>query len=369
MKGIIIAGGAGTRLRPLTYTRPKPLIPVVNRPFLEYQVGLLKRHGISEIIFCTNYMADKIAGHFGDGSGFGVRMQYAIEETPLGTAGAIKNAEALAGRDTFVVLNGDVLTDFNLSAIVDFHKSKGAWVTLGLKEVPSPSPYGVIITDEAGRVREFREPSEATKKMLAANPNIEPTGVDYINAGIYIMEPEALEAIPSGRPVSIERETYPKLLGEGRPVYAVASEGYWLDIGRPEQYRQATSAILGQDITVEVPGEWMPQGYWADLSADIDPTAQIAPTVHIGACAKVAEGVHLSGHTVIGPNCRIGANTSLTDCILEDGVLVGSAAKLANVILDDGCIIEDEVVITRPSVMASGSVFRKGTRINGTVEQ
>jgi NDP-sugar pyrophosphorylase family protein len=207
MKGIIIAGGAGTRLRPLTYTRPKPLIPVVNRPFLEYQVALLKRHGIDEIIFCTNYMADKIQNHFGDGSRFGVSMRYAIEEQPLGTAGAIKNAQNIAGRDTLVVLNGDVLTDFDIGSVIRFHKEKDALVTLTLKEVPSPSPYGVILTDATGRVQEFREPSEAQKKALAANPHVEHTGVDPINAGIYVMQPEALDAIPpAGRfPSSAKR--------------------------------------------------------------------------------------------------------------------------------------------------------------------
>lgn len=363
MKGIIIAGGAGTRLRPLTYSRPKPLIPVVNRPFLEYQVALLKRHGIDEIIFCTNYMADKIEAHFGDGSAYGVKMRYAIEKTPLGTAGAIRNAQELAGRDTVVVLNGDVLTDFDIGSIVRFHQDKQALVTLTLKEVPSPSPYGVIITDEQGRVLEFREPSEAQKKALAANPNIQHTGVDYINAGIYIMQPEALDAIPTGRPVSVERETYPKLLAEGSPIYAVARDGYWLDIGRPEQYRQATDAILSRDIAVEVPGEWQPAGYWAMAGADIHPTAHIAPTVHIGTNARIAQGASIAGKTVIGPNCRVGANVSLTDCILEANVIIGDHVTLRGVILDDNCHAEHEATVTVPAVFAAGSVLGKGTRI------
>lgn len=364
MKGIIIAGGMGTRLRPLTYTRPKPLIPVVNRPFLEYQVALLKKHGISEIIFCTNYMADKIAAHFGDGSAYGVTMQYANEETPLGTAGAIRNAQNLAGRGTVVVLNGDVLTDFDISSIIRFHKEKKALVTLTLKEVPSPSPYGVIITDEDGRVQEFREPSEEKKKALAANPNIQHTGVDYINAGIYVMEPEALDSIPTGRPVSVERETYPKLLADGARIFAVAQDGYWLDIGRPIQYRQATEAILSRDIAVDVPGEWTPMGYWAEETAEVDPTAHIAPTVHIGAKAKVAQGASITGKSVIGSNCKVGANATLTDCILEDSVIIADGAKLEGCILDNGCHVESDVIVTVPAVFAAGSVVRKGTRIS-----
>lgn len=363
MKGIIIAGGAGTRLRPLTYTRPKPLIPVVNRPFLEYQVALLKRHGIEEIIFCTNYMADKIAAHFGDGSAFGVTMRYAIEETPLGTAGAIRNAQNIAGRDTVVVLNGDVLTDFDISSIIRFHQDKNALVTLTLKEVPSPSPYGVIITDEDGRVLEFREPSEADKKKIAGNPNIQHTGVDYINAGIYVMEPEALDAIPTGRPVSVEREIYPRFLEEGRPIYGVAREGYWLDIGRPEQYRQATEAILSRDISVDIPGEWTPAGYWAEEGAEVGPTAHVAPTVHVGKNARIADGASVTGRSVIGPNCRVGANATLTDCILEDGVLIGEGARLSGVILDNGARVEPGSIIEVPAVLAAGSLIMKGTRI------
>ncbi|GAB4452330.1 MAG: hypothetical protein OHK0029_03020 [Armatimonadaceae bacterium] len=369
MKGIIIAGGAGTRLRPLTYTRPKPLIPVVNRPFLEYQVALLKRHGITEIIFCTNYLADQIEGHFGNGSAFGVSMQYAIEETPLGTAGAIKNAQSLAGRDTLVVLNGDVLTDFDISSIVRFHKEKNAIVTLTLKEVPSPSPYGVIITDAEGRVQEFREPSEAQKKALAANPHIEYTGVDYINAGIYIMQPEALDSIPEGKPTSIERETYPHLLASGAPIYAIAREGYWLDIGRPEQYRQATEAILSRDIAVDVPGQWTENGYWAEESAEVDPTAHIAPTVHIGRKARISGGASIVGKTVIGPKCQIGANATVKNCILEDSVIVGEGAYLCGVILDNGAHVEQDAIVTVPSVFAAGSVLGRGTRItDGNVD-
>jgi len=291
-------------------------------------------------------------------------MRYAIEDKPLGTAGAIRNAQALAGRDTVVVLNGDVLTDFDISSVVRFHKEKKALVTLTLFEVPSPSPYGVILTDEEGRVREFREPSEAQKKMLAANPNIEHTGVDPINAGVYIMEPEALDLIPTGRPVSIERETYPKMLEEGLPIFAAVLDGYWLDIGRPEQYRQATQAILNRDITVDVPGEWREAGYWAEEGAQIDPTAHLAPTVHIGRNARIGAGASITGRTVIGANCRVGANATVSESILEEGVTVGDGSKLRDVILDNGVRVEEEVILTLPAVFAAGSVIARGTRIS-----
>jgi len=247
--------------------------------------------------------------------------------------------------------------------VVRFHREKNALVTLTLKEVPSPSPYGVIITDDDGRVREFREPSEAQKKALAANPNVEPTGVDYINAGIYVMQPEAIDAIPTGRSVSIERETYPQFLKADKAVYAVGMDGFWLDIGRPEQYREATNAILNRDIAVDVPGEWTVGGYWAEDGAEVDPTAHIAPTVHIGKRARVLEGSSISGKTVIGANCEVGPNASLVDCILEEGVRVGEGARLTGVICDNNVQIEPGVLISVPCVFASGSVVAKGTRI------
>src|SRR5215813_12077600 len=181
MKGIIIAGGLGTRLRPLTYRMPKPLLPVANRPFMEYQVALLRQHGVDDLVFATNYMADKIESHFGDGSRFGVRMRYAIEETPLGTGGAIRNAADLFPGEAVAVFNGDILTDFDLGAILEFHRAKKATATITLAEVPSPHPFGVLILDGEGRVQEWREPSEETKKALAVDHDLMPTGKDLIN--------------------------------------------------------------------------------------------------------------------------------------------------------------------------------------------
>lgn len=363
MKGVIIAGGTGTRLRPLTYTRPKPLIPVVNRPFLEYQVAWLLRHGIDEIIFCTNYMSSTIQAHFGDGSQFGVAMQYAIEETPLGTAGAIKNAQRLLGNDTFVVLNGDILTDFDLSSIINFHRLNKSVCTLTLKEVIRPSPYGVIDVDTKGRVVDFREPSEITKKQLALTSNIEALGFDNINAGIYIMEPETLDYIPTGRSVSLERETYPALLANSASVYGRACEGFWLDIGRPAQYRQATKAILSREVSANPPGNWDAGGYWCEDGVEVDSGAHVAPTVHIGLNSRILSGASITGHSVIGRNCRVGPNSTLHDVILESNVIIGARCHLESVILDDGCHVEDEVVMDIPSVLAAGTVLRKGTRI------
>ncbi|MDO8587781.1 MAG: NDP-sugar synthase [Armatimonadota bacterium] len=367
MKGVIIAGGPGTRLRPLTYIRPKPIVPVVNKPFLEYQVDLLKRHGISDIIFCTNYMAEMIEAHFGDGSAHGVRMSYVIEENPLGTAGAVKNAEPLFKGDTLLVFNGDVLTDFDLSAIIDFHKKRKATVTLTLMGVPSPSPYGVIITDEQQRVLEFREPSEEVKKMLARNPNVEHTGTDYINAGTYVIESSIFEQIPADVPYSFERQLFPSLLAGGAPVYGYAAEGYWLDIGRPQQYMEAHRAVLAGSVKVHVAGRKAAKGYWvmSDGKADpvIDPTAHIGPTVHVGQRTRIEANATIAGIVSIGHDCVIGEGSTVENCVLLDKITVGGNVILKNSIVDSETVIEDNAVIEASCVLASNSRIGFGSAI------
>ncbi len=339
MKGVIIAGGFGTRMRPLTLQRPKHLLPVANRPFLEYQVDLFRRHGITEIIFATNYMADQIEEHFGDGSRFGVRLSYALENEPLGTAGAIRNAAALAPHDTLIVFNGDILTDFDLGQIIAFHGARHAAATIALRAVERPHPFGVVVTDAEGRVQAWHEPTEEEKRRLARNPGPKTGEVDYINAGIYVLEPEIVASIPSGRPVSIERETYPALIQERAPVFGLAPQGFWLDMGRPDQYLAANIAVLTGAVRTDVP------------FAAIGPGAQIAPDASLDAA------------TSVGANCRIGAGSTLLRCIILDNVAVGRHADLQELISDAGVTIGDEVTSRGGAVLASGSVVERGSRL------
>jgi mannose-1-phosphate guanylyltransferase/phosphomannomutase len=344
MKGIIIAGGLGTRLRPLTYQRPKPLVPVANRPFLEYQVALLRAHGIDDLVFATNYMADRIESHFGDGSRFGVRMRYALEETPLGTGGAIRNAADLFPGETVAVFNGDVLTDFDLSAILDFHCRRRAIATITLAEVPSPHPFGILILDAEGRVQEWREPSEATKKALALDRDIMPTGKDLINAGFYVLEPQFIARIAPGVPASVERDIYPQLISENAPVYGFAPGGFWMDVGRAEQLLVATQAVLTGTVKTAAPG------------------------LRVGEETFIASSTWISGQTSIGRNCRIGEESRLDGCILMDGVTIGSHVRLSGIIVDEGVTVEDEVVVegsgNATPVLAAGSHLGKGTRLH-----
>ncbi len=346
MKGIIIAGGLGTRLRPLTYRRPKPLVPVANRPFLEYQVAHLRRYGIDDIVFATNYMADQIEGHFGDGSRFGVRMHYALEDTPLGTGGAIRNAAEMFPGEAVAVFNGDVLTDFDIAAILAFHQERKAMATITLSEVPSPHPFGVLILDSDGRVSEWREPSEETKKTLAIDHDLMPTGKDLINAGFYILEPEFIAQIAHGVPSSVERDVYPRLLAAKAPIYGIAPGGFWMDVGRAEQLLIATQAVLSGAVRAAAPG------------------------LAVGEGTTIAPSTWINGLTSIGRNCRIGGGSRLENCIVMDDVVIGERVRLSGVIVDSGAHVEDEVVVEgrgtvgATPVIAAGSLLGRGTRLH-----
>jgi len=345
MKGIIIAGGLGTRLRPLTYQRPKPLVSVANRPFLEYQVALLRAHGIDDIVFATNYLAERIEAHFGDGSRFGVRMRYALEETPLGTGGAIRNAAELFPGETVAVFNGDILTDFDLGAVLKFHRAKNALATITLAEVPSPNPFGILILDSEGRVQAWREPSEETKRALAQRPDLPQTGIDLINAGFYVLEPGFIARIAPGVPSSVERDIFPQLLAASAAVYGFAPGGFWMDVGRAEQLLVATQAVLSGAVKTSAAGRQVGEG------------TQIAPSAQINA------------QTAIGKACRIGAESRLENCIVMDNVTIGDRVRLSRVILDEGVTLEEEVVVEGsggsgpPPVIAAGSHLCKGTHL------
>ena len=366
MQGIIIAGGFGTRFRPLTYTRPKPLMPILNRPLLEYQVGLLKAHGVDEVVFATNYMAEAIERHFGDGSCYGVKMRYAQEEQPLGTAGAIRNAaKSLWREETVVVFNGDIVTDFDLSAIIDLHRKRGARATIALKAVPSPNPYGVIDLDGDGRVLTWREPTEEQKKALAAHPNVEQTGWDYINAGFYVLEPEVIRSIPEGRTVSIEREVYPRMIAQGEGLYGAPAEGYWVDVAGPAHYWKVTNDLLRGRVKVPLPGSPQMEGLWCMDRVEARCTLDSGALAHIGEGAVVEEGVHLRGTVVIGAGCRIERGCVLEDCVLLERVHLGEGVDLTRVLCDcdvsisSGCRVSDAVI-------AAGSRIERESRLGAS---
>jgi len=288
MKAVIMAGGEGTRLRPLTSNAPKPLLPLVNRPMMEHIVDLLKRHGIDDIVVTVAFMANAIRDYFGDGSEFGVKISYATEETPLGTAGSVRNAmEHLTER--FVVISGDVLTDIDLGAIIDFHDRKGAVATIGLAHVDNPLEFGIVITRTDGSIERFLE-----------KPTWGQVFSDTINTGIFVLEPEIFDYIEPDRPVDFSGEVFPQLLEDGQPLYGAIAEGYWEDVGTLEAYVRAHKDILDAKVEVEIPGFEVRPGVWVGENADVHPEATISGPAVIGDNCRVEPGATIGEYTVLG---------------------------------------------------------------------
>ncbi|HET9392520.1 MAG TPA: NDP-sugar synthase [Candidatus Rubrimentiphilum sp.] len=354
MQAVILVGGEGTRLRPLTFGTPKPMVPIVNVPFLARTLERLYEAGIRDIILPAGYMPQAITEYFGDGSSLGMKITYVIEDEPLGTAGAIKNVEQhITG--PFFMLNGDVLTSLDLGAMIAYHKEKGGLGVLHLIKVEDPSAFGCVVHDEAGRISQFIEkPPKGTA----------PT--DEINAGTYLLEPQVLQFIPPGRNVSIERETFPKMLAEGQPLYAYTTNDYWIDVGRPEHYLALHRDILSgtMPLTVE-PGISGP-------GAENAKCANLKPPVHVGERCIIARDANVGPDVVLGNGCRIGANATIRDSVLWDNVTVEEGAFIEETIIAGGSLIGANAKIGKGSVIGHdarvepGAVLPEGSRVGPT---
>lgn len=351
MKALILAGGEGTRLRPLTSTTPKPVIPLVNRPFLTYMLGWLHRHGVDEAIISCGFMSGKVREVLGDRA-CGLGLLYVDEDTPLGTAGAIKNADSYL-KDRFLALNGDVLTDIDLTALIGFHERNDAVCTLALTPVSDPSNYGLVRAGEDGEIQEFLE-----------KPKPEEIDTDLINAGAYVLEPEVLEMIPAGENVSIERKVFPKLVGKG--LFAWEDRNYWLDIGTPERYMQATYDIIEQRIDSGVAlgssgngdrlvGDSM-QVVLGDGS-EIDPKAKLIGPSVIGRDCKIGAAAVID-RSVIHGNCQIGANSSVCESVVGTGVFVGDDVRI-----EPGAVVGAGAGIGNGQVVGSGERIEEGAKL------
>jgi mannose-1-phosphate guanylyltransferase len=314
MQALVLVGGEGTRLRPLTLTQPKPAIPLVDRPFIRYMVDWLGRHGVSEVVMACGFRAEDLRVALGDAVPGGPSITYVQEDEPLGTAGPLRlAADQGLLHDRFLVLNGDVLTDLDLTALRRQHEDTGAVVTLALYPVDDPTSYGLVRRADDGRVLEFLE-----------KPDPEEIDTDEISAGAYVVESEILDLIPAGAAVSIEREVFPRLVGNG--LYGRRLEGYWMDIGTPERYLQASWDILEgrveTDVTPSAPG------LWVDESAEVDAGAVVGPRAVVRAGCEVDEGAVVSG-SVLLDSCRIDSRAEVRDTILAAGVTVEERAKVA----------------------------------------
>lgn len=323
MKAVILAGGEGTRLRPLTLSTPKPVAPVVDRPFLGHQLDLLAGAGVSEVIFSVAYHPERVEAVFGDGSAFGVRIRYAVEEVPLGTGGAVKNAESLLD-ERVLVLNGDILADLDLGAVVARHEAQGAAATIVLTPVSNPAAYGLVETDLEGRVLRFVE-----------KPEPEQIRSNTINAGIYILETRVLELMPPGEKHSIERQFFPALLARGDRVLGPVHDGYWIDIGTPEKYLQVHRDILAGRFPVALNGVSRGGG-WIHPDAQVAPGAALEAPFYVGPGSAVEAGAHLGPDAVLVGDVRVAAGARIRDSVLWPGSVVGPDAEIAGSLLGPG---------------------------------
>ncbi len=360
MKAVILVGGLGTRLKPLTINTPKAMMPVLNTPFLEYVIRRLSRHHITEIVLAISHLAQPIEGYFGDGSRLGVSLSYAIEETALGTAGAVKNAEKYPG-GAFLVLNGDIFTDLDLTAMMDFHRQRQSLATIAMTPVEDPTSYGLIETVTRGRIARFLE-----------KPSWEQVTTNMINAGTYILEPEVLSSIPPQTNFSFEHDVFPPLLERGEPIYAFPSSCYWMDIGTPEKYRQLNQDLLSgksnqyrlDPVTGVSIGE---QGY-------CHPTAEITAPAVIGSHCSIGKNARLTGPLVIGTGGTIAEGAVVEDSIIWHQATIAAGASVRHSIIANDCrlgadsivegsVISDNVIVAEGYKMAIGSRIQPGTSI------
>lgn len=355
MKAVIMAGGEGSRLRPLTCNRPKPMVPVANKPMMEHIVELLKKYGLSEVAVTLLYMPEVIKEYFDDGREFGVNMKYFVETIPLGTAGSVKNAEKFLD-DTFIVISGDALTDANLEEAIKFHFSKGSIATLLLKKVDVPLEYGIVVTDEDGRITRFLE-----------KPSWGEVFSDTVNTGIYIFSPVVLSYFNKNEMFDFSKDLFPILLKEGLPMYGYIIEDYWCDIGDPSVYIQSHIDIMDGKVKVNIPGEEIMQNVWVDEGTIIDKNANIQSPCIIGKHTRIKSDSFIGEYSVIGDsniidvhssikrsiiwkNCLIDYNVQLRGSVICNKVHFYSSSKaFENSVIGDGTIVKDNVII-KPNI-------------------
>jgi len=348
MKGLILAGGKSTRLYPLTFALPKPMVPVVNRPFLELMIEQLREHGVGEIILTTGYLPDAIREHFRGGAEHGVSIEYVVESEPLDTGGAIKNCEPLLDQP-FFVFNGDILTDINLTEMAEQHRRSGAQISISLTWVDDPTPYGVIDTDESGRILSFRE-----------KPKPHEVTTHYINAGTYLFEPEVLAEMPSGR-FSIEKDFYPQALARGVPMYGYRDSSYWLDIGTAEKYIQAHRDILSGRLDRRGCGEQTTPGVWVADGAHVAADACLVAPAMIGERSVVAAGATVGPFAVLSADVLVEEGACVADSVIWSGTTVGAGASLhrcvvgRNVVIAAGLRLEGEAYADEERVVAQAA--------------
>ena len=356
MKAVIMAGGQGTRLRPLTSNQPKPMIPIVNIPCMEHIVELLKRHGFTDIAVTLQFMPDEIRDYFGDGSDWGVNMSYSIEDAPAGTAGSVKMAEQQLGLEgeRLLIISGDALTDADLSRLVEFHEEKGSEATMVLKSVENPLDFGIVITEEDGSISRFLE-KPAWGQVFS----------DTVNTGIYLLEPSVMDEIPDPEEgeYDFSKELFPKLLDAGRPLYGYVTDDYWEDIGTLEQFASAQRDVLNGKVKgVRPPGTRLRENIYVGRRAQVDDDQLEGPVV-IGENVRVDEGASISPYTVIADNVVVSAGARVERSVVAEGTYIGEGAELVDTLVGRNSYVQARARIMERSALGDDVIVGEGATI------
>ena len=341
-----MAGGEGTRLRPLTSNQPKPMVSLCGKPCMEYILELLRRHGIDETVVTLMFLPKAIRDYFGDGSALGMSMQYSVEQSPAGTAGSVKLAEDALRDDTFIVISGDALTDFDLGEIVAFHKQRGAMVTIALKRVENPLEFGVVVVDDEGRIERFLE-----------KPTWGQVFSDTVNTGIYVLEPEIFDHIPEGEPFDFSQDLFPKLFAMGAPLYGYVAEGYWQDIGSLPQYLAANRDLLDGKVTADIPGIELHDRIFVGEGINLDSLENISGPAFIGNYGKIDATANIGKYTVLGSNVVVKGHADVRNSVVGPNTYIGSSAKVYGTILGRNCDVKAGATFSEGSAVGDESLI------------
>lgn len=355
MKAIVMAGGKGTRLRPLTCKQPKPMVPIAGKPMIGYILELLRKYQFTEIGMTLFYLPEVIANYFGDGREFGVNLRYFIEETPLGTAGSVKNAETFLD-ETFLVISGDALTDINLAEALAFHRARRALVTIVLTKVANPLDYGVVITAEDGRIRRFLE-----------KPGWGEVFSDTVNTGIYLIEPEVFRYYEKNKAVDFSKDLFPQLLQAGEPLYGFVADGYWSDVGNLAQYRQANYDLLDGKLEFSPPGTEIAPRLWVGEGTELAPDSVVEGPVVLGKYVRVESKARLGPYSIIGDHSWVGEEASLKKAILWNHTYVGYRSEIRGAILAHHTHLKSGVSVYEGAVLGEGCTVGAKTLIKPEV--
>ena len=352
MRAVVMAGGEGSRLRPLTSRRPKPLAPIANRPVMHHIVELLRSHGITEIVATLHYLADEIEAYFGDGSSFGVTMHYAVEDTPLGTAGAVKMAQDRLRDEPFIIISGDAMTDIDITKLIEAHNQAGNDATIALWRVNNPLEFGVVITDDDGQITRFME-----------KPSWGEVFSDTINTGIYVLQPEILDYMEAGKNYDFSKDLFPRMLRDGKRLGGHVVSDYWADVGNLQQYQQANYDALSGSVRTVRPSLEIAPGVWSGADCRVHPSARIVGPVQLGDRVTIGPDVYIEGPACIGNGSIVEARAALRRAVLWEDVYIGEDAGLDDCTIANRTLVKERVTVGEGCVVGERCTIGEGAAI------